>query len=352
MSNFLIDHGVVVALVCAVAAVVYGAVTSRSCSPCHPATRPCAGCPWRSRRVHRRTSAASTRSIGDRRRGAVLRADPAPEHRGRHRLPDRRRGLRGRRLHRHERVGARQRPRRRGGARRHRPGARRRVPRRRGHRHARRRPRPDRRRRLLRDPDLALRRRPEGGGRRADRPRLRRLADLRLRPTRRRHLHQGRRRRRRHRRQDRGRHPRGRPAQPGRDRRQRGRQRRRLRRHGGRPVRDLRGHRGRRDAARILTFAPENATQVGLPAGPRRRVDHRARSSARFAVKSKTGNVERALYQGMFVAGHHRGHRLLPDLRGDDGRPARGSAARAAPERRRPLPVRADRPRASPRCCS
>ena len=30
MSNFLIDHGVVVALVCAAAAVVYGAVTSRS----------------------------------------------------------------------------------------------------------------------------------------------------------------------------------------------------------------------------------------------------------------------------------------------------------------------------------
>ena len=30
MSNFLTDHGVVVALVCAAAAVVYGAVTSRA----------------------------------------------------------------------------------------------------------------------------------------------------------------------------------------------------------------------------------------------------------------------------------------------------------------------------------
>ena len=40
------------------------------------------------------------------------------------------------------------------------------------------------------------------------------------------------------------------PAQPGRDRRQRRRQRRRLRRHGRRPLRDLRGHLGRRDAAR------------------------------------------------------------------------------------------------------
>ena len=47
------------------------------------------------------------------------------------------------------------------------------------------------------------------GRRRADRTRLRRLADLGLRPPRRRHLHQGRRRRRRPRRQDRGRHPRG-----------------------------------------------------------------------------------------------------------------------------------------------
>ena len=49
----------------------------------------------------------------------------------------------------------------------------------------------------------------EGRGLRARRPRLRRLADLRLRPSGRRHLHQGRRRRRRHRGQDRGRHPRG-----------------------------------------------------------------------------------------------------------------------------------------------
>ena len=90
----------------------------------------------------------------------------------------------------------------------------------------------------------------QGGRRRADRPRLRRLADLRLRPSRRRHLHQGRRRRRRPGRQGRGGHPRGRPAQPGRDRRQRRRQRRRLRRHGRGPLRDLRGHLGRGDAAR------------------------------------------------------------------------------------------------------
>ncbi len=54
-----------------------------------------------------------------------------------------------------------------------------------------------------------------------DRPWLRWLADLGLCPARRWHLHQGRRRRCRPGRQGRGWHPRGRPAQPGRDRRQR-----------------------------------------------------------------------------------------------------------------------------------
>ena len=96
------------------------------------------------------------------------------------------------------------------------PASERRLPRRRDHRHARRRPRAARRRRLLRPAHRRLRPHAEGGRRRAHRPRLRRLADLDLRPTGRRHLHQGRRRRRRPRRQGRGRHPRGRPAQPGR----------------------------------------------------------------------------------------------------------------------------------------
>ena len=54
------------------------------------------------------------------------------------------------RLHRHERLGARQRAHRRGGAPRHRPGHGRRLPRRRHHRHAGGRPGPARRRRLLR----------------------------------------------------------------------------------------------------------------------------------------------------------------------------------------------------------
>ena len=138
----------------------------------------------------------------------------------------------------------------RGGARRARAGAQRRVPRRLGHRPARRRARAARRRRLLLVPHRRAQPHADHGDPRPRRARLRRLADLGLRPARRRHLHEGRRRRRRPGREDRGGHPRGRPAQPGRDRRQRRRQRRRLRRHGRRPVRDLRRHRGRRDAAR------------------------------------------------------------------------------------------------------
>ena len=139
---------------------------------------------------------------------------------------------------------------------------------------ARRRARAARRRRLLRRAHLDLQRQPEDGGRRAHRPRLRRLADLGLRAARRRHLHEGRRRRRRPRRQGRGGDPRGRPAQPGDDRRQRRRQRRRLRRHGRRPVRDLRGDRDRRDAARRADLPRVHARRA-LPAGDRRRGDHR-----------------------------------------------------------------------------
>ena len=164
-----------------------------------------------------------------------------------HRLPDRRGALGRCGLHRHERLGARQRA--------HGPGRdrlagrrpRARVQGRRDHRHVRRGSRAARRHRLLRDPHRA-----DGPGaefahrgRRAGGARLRRFADLDLRPARRRHLHQGRRRRRRSGRQGRSRHPGGRSAQSRDHRRQRRRQRRRLRRHGGRPVRDLRGDRGR-----------------------------------------------------------------------------------------------------------
>ena len=94
------------------------------------------------------------------------------------RLRDRRPALGLDRLHRHERLGARQRARRRGRARRRLAGAEGRLPRRRDHRPARRRARADRRLRLLRRAHLVLQRQPQDGGRRADRARLRRLADL------------------------------------------------------------------------------------------------------------------------------------------------------------------------------
>ena len=173
--------------------------------------------------------------------------DAGLANRGRFR--PRRLPLRPHRLHRHERLGARQRAHRAGRLARPQRRAQRRLQGRRHHRHAGGGPRPARRRRLLRraDPDAGRNHRsrdPRTGG-----PGLRRLADLHLRPTRRRHLHQGRRRRRRPGGQGRSRHPRGRPAQPGGDRGQRGRQRRRLRRHGRRPVRNLRRDHHRHHAA-------------------------------------------------------------------------------------------------------
>ena len=156
------------------------------------------------------------------------------------------------RLRRHEHLGPRQRPHRRGRAARPAAGPDHGVPRRRDHRHARRRPGAARDRGLLLLPDRrspATRPTTASSSTRC-RARVRRLADLDLRASRRRHLHQGRRRRRRPGRQGRGRNSRGRPAQPRGDRRQRRRQCRRLRRHGRRPVRDLCRHRRRDDGAR------------------------------------------------------------------------------------------------------
>ena len=278
--------------------------------------------------------------------GGRVRVPPPPVHDDRHRrrrplrrpllrpglvggdrLRHRRCRVRFSRLHRHERVRALQRARGGVGARRHRAGARRRLPRRRRDRHARGRPGADRRGRLLRHPDPRRQVR-EGRRRRADRPRLRRLADLRLRPSGRRHLHQGRRRRSRHRRQDRGRHPRGRPAQPGRDRRQRGRQRGRLRRHGGRPLRDLRGHRRGGHAARRPDLRQRGGRD--LPAGARRRLDHRVDH------RHLRGQVEDGQRRARALPGHARGGRdrraaVHPGDAVDDGRPDAARGRRRVP---------------------
>ncbi len=188
------------------------------------------------------------------------------------RLPGRRPLLGGRRVHRHERRSALERPYSRGRPRGLATGVQGRVPRRLGDGAPRRGARPARRRRLLLGADRLDREQPRLGGRRPDRPRVRRLAHLRLRASRRRHLHEGRGRRRRPRREDRGGHPRGRPAEPRGDRGQRGRQRRRLRRDGGRPLRDVRSHRGRGHAARDRV---RGKPALAVSAGPWRHLDHR-----------------------------------------------------------------------------
>ena len=206
------------------------------------------------------------------------------------RLPDRRRALLRRRLHRHERRRALERAHRGGRARGPLAGAQRRVPRRLGHGPPRRRPRPARRRRLLLGAHRLARSHAALGDQGPARPRLRRLAHLRLRAARRRHLHEGRRRRRRPRRQDRGGHPRGRSAQPGRDRRQRRRQRRRLRRHGGRPVRDVCGHRGRRDAPRHHRRRRDTGTHPGSI----RSRSAGSRSSRRSSARSSRASARTA----------------------------------------------------------
>ena len=227
-----------------------------------------------------------------------------------------------RRLHRHERVGALERAHGRGRAHRAERGAGGGLSRRRDHRLAGRRPGPARRGGLLLVPRAIGAVRPESdeGGparhdRAAGRPGVRRIADLDFRASRRRHLHQGRRRRRRPRRQGRSRHSRGRPAQPCGHRGQRRRQRRRLRRHGGRPVRDLCGDHRRHDAARRAAAAHQRRSRGDLSARARRVLDPRldrrlflrqgaARRQDHERAVSRTGGRRRHLRDRLLV--HHR----------------------------------------------
>ena len=212
-------------------------------------------------------------------------------------------------------------------------GARGGVQGRRRDRHARGGPRAARRGRLLRRADPRRHGR-AGCDRRAPRARLRWFADLRLRPSGRRHLHQGGRRGRRPRRQDRGRDPGGRSAQPRGDRRQRGRQRRRLRRHGGRPLRDLRRDRRGRHVARCPDL-PGDRDRGHLPAGDRRRVadrlDHRHLRGPEPRGERRAGALPGS--DRVRSAGRDR---VPPDHAGDAGRPhLQGGRLRPAARRHR-----------------
>ena len=94
----------------------------------------------------------------------------------------------------------------------------------------------------------------------------------------------------------------------------------------------------------ILTFAGENASQVALYPLVLGGVSIIASIIGTFAVKSKTGNVERALYQGMGVAGVIAAVAFLPITYAMmDDLTFAGRRRRALPGRS--LPVRADRPR-------
>ena len=146
-----------------------------------------AGCPRRRPRLPESSVPDDCR----RRRRDLRGVDLHPEHRCGLWLCDRRDPVRLCRLHRHERLGARQFPCRRGRPWRHLARAEGRLPGWRDHGHARCRARPVRACRLLRPAHSGVQRLPEDGRGRAHRPRLRRFLDLRVRSTRRRHLHEG-----------------------------------------------------------------------------------------------------------------------------------------------------------------
>ena len=80
----------------------------------------------------------------------------------------------------------------------------------------------------------------------------------------------------------------------------------------------------------ILTFPSELATQVVLYPLVLGGVSIVASIIGTFAVKSRTGNVERALYQGLIVSGLIAALLVLPDHALDDGRPRYANADRGA----------------------
>ena len=352
MSSFLTNHGVVVALVCAACAVVYGLLTTRSLlalSPGNERMQAISGAVQQGARAYlnrqyttiaivgvvlfvalifiQNIAVACGFVIGGMLSGSAGYIGMNVSVRSNARVAE---AARGGRL-----AGA-------GG----------RLPRRRDHRHAGGRARAARRGRLLRRADRRLQRLPEDRRRRAHRARLRRLADLGVREARRRHLHQGRRRRRRPGRQGRGGHPRGRSPQPGDDRRQRRRQRGRLRRHGGRPVRDLRGDRGRGDAAGRADL-PRGHPRGAVPAGARRRGDHRL-DHRHLRRASRAGQRRAGALPGPDRLRGDRRRGVRADHLLDDEQPhLQGRRQRGQdPQLGRLLPLLADRDRGHGAACS
>ena len=78
----------------------------------------------------------------------------------------------------------------------------------------------------------------------------------------------------------------------------------------------------------VLTFQRGHGGRA-LPARARRRGDHRL-DHRHVRRASPTGNVERALYQGLIAVGPHRRGRLLPGHQVADGRHLRRRATRAS----------------------
>ncbi len=104
----------------------------------------------------------------------------------------------------------------------------------------------------------------------------------------------------------------------------------------------------------VLTFADANATQVALYPLVLGGVAIISSIIGTFAVKSAAGNVERALYQGLVVSGIIAAAAFYPITKWIMGDLTTRTAdvSVSAPSGRRPLPLLADRARASPRCCS
>ena len=106
----------------------------------------------------------------------------------------------------------------------------------------------------------------------------------------------------------------------------------------------------------VLTFTPEFAREVAIYPLVMGGVAIIASIVGALSVRSRAGNVEGALYQGLIVSARDLGRGLLPDHRLADERPAalrlRRRDRRRRRQRHRPLALRADRPRRHGAACS